>query len=250
MTKYAAPRHTPHKHRSLSRLTTILIAAVLLLPITLLAITKAPVSAAPSNNPIFATIQDLQNSINAAIAPIHNTLVSLQQQQTTQAIQISNLQNSSSKALHVYDANGQDLGISTFHSGSANHIYSPTLQRFIYLYFTDSSIDGDFDPGATGSAAYYQSNDCTGTPYSLAIFANPNSYTSDLIPVSSQAFYIIPDHEQTTTVSINSVLQWDTSSHQDICHFYSLPNAQAYQLQPINLLFSVPLALPLQFKYQ
>jgi hypothetical protein len=46
------------------------------------------------------------------------------------------------------------------------------------------------------------------------------------------------------------VLQWDTSSHQALCHLYALPNAQVYQLQPVSLPFTVPLALPLQFKYQ
>jgi len=250
MTQYTAPQRTPRQHRSLSRRTLIVLAAGFLIPASLLAIARTPVHAAPSNNPIFATIQDVQNAINAALAPIQSTIADLQTQQANQATQISNLQSASNKALHVYDANGQDLGISTFHSGSANYIYSPTLQRFIYLYFTDSSIGGDFDPGATGSAAYYQSTDCTGTPYALALFANPNSYTSDLIPVSPQAFYIIPDHEPTTTVSINSVPQWDTSSHQALCHFYALPNAQAYLLQPITLPFTIPLALPLQFKYQ
>ncbi len=250
MTQYTAPQRAPRQRRGLSRRTLIVLAAGFLVPASVLAIARTPVNATPSNNPIFATIRDVQNAINTALAPINSAIASLQQQQQTQANQISNLQYSGSKALHVYDANGQDLGISTFHSGSANHIYSPTLQRFIYLYFTDSSIDGDFDPGATGSAAYYQSTDCTGTPYSLALFANPNSYTSDLIPVSPQAFYIIPDHAPTTTVSINSVLQWDTSSHQAICHYYSLPNAQAYQLQAISLPFTTPLALPLQFKYQ
>jgi len=250
MTQYTAPQRTPHQRRSLSRRTLIILAAGFLVPASLLAIARTPVHAAPSNNPIFASIQDVQNAINAALAPIQNAIADLQTQQANQATQISNLQSASNKALHVYDANGQDLGISTFHSGSANHIYSPTLQRFIYLYFTDSSIDCDFDPGATGSSAYYQSTDCTGTPYTLTLFADPNSYTSDLIPIDTQTFYIIPDHAPTTTVSINSVLQWDTSSHQALCHLYALPNAQVYQLQPVSLPFTVPLALPLQFKYQ
>jgi hypothetical protein len=250
MTQYTALQRTSRQRRSLSRHTLIVLAASFLVPASLLVIARTPVHAASSNNPIFATIQDVQNAINAALAPIQSTIADLQTQQANQATQISNLQSASNKALHVYNANGQDLGISTFHSGAANTIYSPTLQRFIYLYFTDSSIDGDFNTGATGSTAYYQSTDCTGTPYTLPLFANPDGWTSDLIPVSPQAFYIIPDHAPTTTVSINSALQWDTSSHQSLCHFYSLPNTQAYQLQTVSLPFTTPLALPLQFKYQ
>jgi len=248
MTKYAASRHA-RKHITIPRNTKILLAAAPLYLISILVAIRPPVHATPTN-PIYSTIQYVDNAISTALSPIKSAIASLQSQQANQATQISNLQNSSGKALHVYDANGQDLGISEYHSGFANHIYSPVLQRFIYLYFANSYIDGDFDPGATGSTAYYQSSDCTGTPYSLALFANPNSYTSDLLPVSSQAFYIIPNSESPTTVSINSYLQWDTGSSQAICHLYSLPNAQAYQLQKINLQFTVPIALQLQYKYQ
>src|SRR5260221_3289270 len=110
MARYAAPQHTPHKRRVLSRGTQILSVTVFLLFISMCIIARSAVRAAPANNPIFATIQDVQNAISAAVSPIQSAIANLQTQQANQATQISNLQNSSSKSLKVYDANGHELG--------------------------------------------------------------------------------------------------------------------------------------------
>ena len=133
MTQYTAPRRAPRQRRSLLRRTLIVLAAGFLVPASLLVIARTPAHAAPSNNPIFATIQDVQNAINAALAPIQNAIADLQTQQANQATQISNLQNSTSKSLKAYDANGQELGIVTTYQGAISTIYSPTLSRFINL---------------------------------------------------------------------------------------------------------------------
>src|SRR5205823_5839729 len=138
--------------------------------------------------------------INTALAPIDSAIASLQAQQTNQASQLSSqqsainnlqstqathtlqisdlqtqqtnqaqainyLQNSAAKQLKVYDANGQELGIAIDHAGSQDTIFSTTLKRFIYLYFTSYSVDGDF---ANVTQTLYQSSDCTGTAYMLA----------------------------------------------------------------------------------
>src|SRR5258708_18616141 len=103
MSKYTAPQRIPSKRRSLSHRTLIVLAAGFLVPALLLAIASTPVNAAPSNNPIFATIQDVRNAINAALAPIQNAIADLQTQQANQATQISNLQNSTRKQFKRYD---------------------------------------------------------------------------------------------------------------------------------------------------
>src|SRR5258708_39576499 len=139
MTQYAVPQRAPRQRRSLSRRTLIVLAAGFLVPASLLAIASTPVNAAPSNNPIFATIQDVQNAINAALAPIQSAIASLQTQQANQATQISNLQSATSKSLKVYDANSQELGILVSHDSRTvnliyDDVYSPALNRFILLY--------------------------------------------------------------------------------------------------------------------
>jgi hypothetical protein len=246
MSQYTVPRRAISK-RNLSHRARIVLLASLLLPVLLLAVAKAPVHANPSGNPIFATMQDVQNAINTALAPINNAIASLQEQQTKQSQQISSLQNAGSKAFHVYDANGQELGITFDGTGTGANIYSPALQRFIYLSFTSYSIDGDF---SSAYHALYQSADCSGTPYLLATGAIANNPTNNLLPVSPNAFYIIPDSAAPTTVSIHSEQSWDPNTNLVSCSPNTISNTQAYQLQQVDLPFTVPLALPLHFKYQ
>ncbi len=249
MPRYTAPQRTPRQRRSLSRRTLIVLAAGFLVPASLLAISRTPAHAAPSNNPIFATIQDVQNAINAALAPIQNAIAGLQTQQANQATQISNLQDSTTKSIKVYDANGQVLGIVTTYDGSNDTIYSPTLARFIYLRIGDQSYDGTFSPNGS---ANYQSTNCTGTPY-----INTDQTTAfNTLFAGPDNFYIVPNSETPTTITTNSVQYWDSIHNQysccpsTTCTFGSPSTIQAYQLHQVTLPFSVPLALPLQFKYQ
>lgn len=83
MSKYTAPQRTLNK-RSLSRRARIILVAGLLLPVSLLAMTKVPVGATASNNPIFATLQDVQNAINTALSPIRSAIAGLQSEQASQ----------------------------------------------------------------------------------------------------------------------------------------------------------------------
>ena len=258
MTMYAAPQHTPRK-RSLSRRTQVFIISALLVPLSLLAIDNIPASAAAK----FATLQEVQDAINTALTPIDDAIASLQSTQTThtsqisdlqtqqasQATAISNLQNSSSKQLKTYDANNQELGIVTTYDGSNDTIYSPTLARFIYLRISDQSFDGTFSPNGSPN---YQSNNCTGTPY---INADQTSVYNSLF-AGPDNFYIVPSSETPTTITTNSVISWDFTHHQfsccpsPTCTFGPPVTTQVYQLHQVTLPFSVPLALPLQFKYQ
>ncbi len=196
--------------------------------------------AAPGNNPIFTTIQYVDNAISTALSPIQSAIANLQSQQANQASQISNLQSSIGKSLKVFDANGQELGILVDHTGSYEVVYSQAINKFI-------SLDelGGID-GRTG--AYYQSNNCTGTPY------EPNSAsitnTNNLLPFSPQLFYIINSSDTPTTITTGSVSVWNDSVNHVICTPNSQTLTNAYQLHPVSLPFSTPVALPLQFKFQ
>lgn len=97
MSEYIAPQHAASK-RHLAHRAKILVAISPLLLASLLLIPNAPASAAPSNNPNFATLDYVQNAINNAanigLTPIQNAITALQQQQAAQATQISSLQGS------------------------------------------------------------------------------------------------------------------------------------------------------------
>src|SRR5438132_9740136 len=110
MTTYTAPQRTPRKQRVLPRSIKILSVAAFLLLIALFAVVRPPAKVAAAN-PFYATFLYVDNAISTALAPIQSAIASLQQQQTNQATQISNLQSSTARQLRVYDANGQELGL-------------------------------------------------------------------------------------------------------------------------------------------
>lgn len=262
MTQYTAPQRTASKRRSLSRRAVTLLAAALLTPACLLAIAKTPVHADPSNNPIFATLQDVQNAINAALAPIQNAIADLQTtqathtsqindlqtQQANQAQQISDLQGSTGKQLRAYDANGNEIGLLVNHgsagNGSANDtIFSTVLDRFIYL--NQIEITGNFFGFAIQTRAVFQSSDCTGTPYTT----DPSAF-NDILPYTPTTYYIVHYSEQPVSIYSGSLGTWDASTNSVHCVPDSANVPQAYQLYPVTLPFPVPIAFPLQFKYQ
>jgi hypothetical protein len=258
MTQYTAPQRAPRLRRGLSHRTLIVLAAGFLLPASLLAIARTPVNAAPSNNPIFATIQDVQDAINAALAPIQNAIADLQTQQTNQASQISDLQtqqqnqaqqitslqNSTGKALHVYDANGQDLGIAANSS-----IFIPSLSRFISFLFNSNAVAGSYpDQGYI----YFSSTDCTGPAYIVPSDANPPTTTSNVLTFDGQHFYIYPNLAPSTQITVGSAYYWDHNYNQPRCSPNPIDNQphKAYTLQQVKLPFTTPVAWPLQYKYQ
>jgi hypothetical protein len=248
MTKYSAPHYTSRKRRILSRSTKILSIAAFLLLISLFAIVRPPARAAA--NPVFATFQYVDNAISTTLSPIQSAIASLQTQQANQATQISKLQNSTGKQFKVYDANGQELGLLISHTVptvGVTTVYSTALHRFMFLDLEPGSIDGSFYNNVT---TFYQSTDCTGTKYAFADDVNRNNTYDDLMPASPSAYYIIPDSEAPTTVSLNSEQSWYSALNKLVCIGEIRGATQVYQLQQVDLPFSIPLAAPLQFKYQ
>lgn len=253
MSTYTAPQRTPRKRRLSNRARVLLIAS-LLVPASLLAIARTPVNAAPSSNPIFATIQDVQNAINAALAPIQNAIADLQSQQANQATQISNLQNSSSKSLKVYDANGNELGALVNHDGYADIIYSSSLKKFVYIAdneYEESTGDNSNTSDTNGIAnkinpLYYQSSDCTGTPYWTSYNFNANNVMS----FSPTEYYVFHTSEPFARFTVESFRYWNTATKSSSCVVGASSDFQGWQLYPVTLPFSTPIAQPLQFKYQ
>jgi hypothetical protein len=238
MIRYTAPQHTPRKQRVLSHSTKILSIAIFLLLISLFAVVRPPAKAAA--NPIFATFQYVDNAISTALSPIHSAITSLQAQQASQAVQISDLQTSIGRQLRAYDANGQELGILINHQGASDMVYSLPINKFI-------SLDelGGLD-GRTG--AYYQSSDCTGTPYEPNEASTHNA--NNVLPYNQQVFYVINISETPTTFTANSVSVWNDAANHAFCNPISQTLTDAYQLHTISLPFTTPIAEPLQFKYQ
>ncbi len=81
MSTYTAPHRAPVKLKHRPRRTATLIAIVSLLFVSLLAASRSPIHAAPASNPIFATIDYVQNAISTALAPIQSAIADLQTQQ-------------------------------------------------------------------------------------------------------------------------------------------------------------------------
>ncbi len=80
-------RYPPCLHTQL----TILSVTAFTLLIFLFVAVRPPVQAAAANNPIFATIQYVNDAISTALSPIQSVIASPQTQQTSQASQISSI---------------------------------------------------------------------------------------------------------------------------------------------------------------
>lgn len=190
--------------------------------------------------PIHTSISDILTrltNLENAFAPLPNQVSSLQTAVASNSAQLGTI-----KSLKVFDANGNFLGILVDHNNSFNTIFSAALNRLIYLN------DNTF---ANQTAALYQSADCTGTPYDPNIGEGHNERANDLLPFGKSGIYFILNNpDAPTTISTASQQLWDSSSNKLNCVSDVRTNIQAYQLFPVNLPFSVPLAMPLQIKYQ
>ena len=239
MTTYAAPERPTSKRRNLSRRAVILLVAGLLVPACLLAIAKAPVHADPSSNPVFATLQEVQNAINAALAPINSAIASLQQQQTTQAQQISTLQSSSTTGLTLYDASGDTLGsyISSNPAADEVEFYNPTLGRVVQYS----------NGGLTSNATLdYTTSNCTGQAYVLAAEANAKLNLWVMGPrTGPDQLYVISNQATNAAANFQSRQYSDGTTVYCISGNWSADTP--YQSTSVSLPFPFPLRTPFSF---
>jgi hypothetical protein len=281
MSIYTAPHRATSK-RSLSRHTRIILTTSLLTSAILLTIATLPASAAAK----FVTIQDVQDAINAALAPIQSTIASLQQQQanqatqltnqqsaitdlqntqathttqigdlqtqqTNQAHQIANLQNSTGKQLIAYDANGQELGLVIGGvGGSGAMIYSPPLNEFIYIATNSYGENPSNNQGFIASGI----NFLVGRIYYKSSDCTGTPYGStDYGFPTNQVFAFSPTENYTYHSSdamvTTTTFSYRTSNQPTTCQ-PGITAITGWPLYPVTLPFPTPIAEPVQFKYQ
>jgi len=268
MSNYNISRRVQRTPR-LSRRSTILTTSVLA-PVFLLTVATMPVSAtARRRGPVFATVKYVQSTINTALAPIKSGITGLQQNQTNQQTAITGLQNtqathtqqisdlqsqvtslqgSSSKQLMAYDANDNLLGL-VMNNGtysSTASVYNPSLNEFLTIATTDYQANlngGTITNMLTG--IFYQSSDCTGTPYSPTDSAN--GYQTNTVLPFGTVYYTYHTSDPVTSIVTHSRIN---SIAPDTCVQQTISMNTAAPLYPVTLPFPTPIAEPVQFKYQ
>ena len=98
-------------------------------------------------------------------------ITSLQSSTSALAASIEAMKSSQGKAIHVLDANNQDLGLLIDSNTSETDVFNTTLNLLIPIE-TSGGYIGLHDP-----YAYYTTSNCTGTPYYPASGTMSNLYT-------------------------------------------------------------------------
>ena len=138
--------------------------------------------------------------------------------------------------LHLYDANGQNLGSLVTASDALGRYFITFLSGENVFLVADQNANGISLHGGGQGGLYFLERDCGGTPYTN-LWANPTGATYS----SGQRFF-----KYTTGLA---------SSQQPLSVFDSrgcvneLPGAgEIYPLQEFSLPFSLPLAWPLEVR--
>ena len=131
----------------------------------------------------------------------------------------------------VYDNNNQYLGILLALNPSNLELFIPSL-----------SAAWEFDTrhafGCPQSAVYFESSDCTGTPYTYG----PQSIVIDLSTLLGR-FYK-PDLSGKKTITRESEMDEDCQ-----CSQYSRPAEEYYPVTvEVQMPFTTPIALPIRFE--
>lgn len=247
----------------------LLITSLLLALLVLVA--HAPQRAAATNNPLFATLAQVQQMIASALSPVQSSLeglttrvgnleatvtpmpgqiAGLQTNQSSQASQLTNLDNrvdkletssSSGKQFILYDANYQRLGILMSGAGlyESKTIYNETLGKIISI-----GNDGSVGPfGYTGIATEYTSSDCSGTPY-----LNLNFDYDHLFPIGKGEYAIVNTSATPTSQLIRSI--YDVTLFPPSCTQTNQTMDNQMPLIKVPYPYPNQIATPLKIKYQ
>lgn len=136
--------------------------------------------------------------------------------------------------LHLFDANGQDLGILINAEANASYFRTYIPTEFVFLNFDQSRNSSSISVTPTGTI-YFHLENCIGTPYAGGP-GNPHG----AILTHGRLFKYTDDSIVYGPVSV-SVLEPDGCHNQQF-------GAGGYPLQEISLPFSLPLAWPLEVK--
>ncbi len=128
--------------------------------------------------------------------------------------------------IHVYDANGQYLGILMNHGGGGFiQIFAPSIGKFI------NAMDYEV------VTLHYETNDCTGPPLVQA-GATDHIYYSGYF---DKYYWLMPWEERTR----HSYFTSGECFASDFGYLYN----PTVEIAPEELPFTLPLALPLTYEY-
>ncbi|HYT41515.1 MAG TPA: hypothetical protein VEP90_04170 [Methylomirabilota bacterium] len=178
-------------------------------------------------SPIPTQIQNLQNQQGQS----SQNISSLQSSTSTLAASIETLKSSQGKAIHVLDANNQDLGLLI----DGGTVFNTTLSLIIPID-TSSGYVGLHDP-----YAYYTTSNCTGTPY------YPTNYVGYLIQMNGTYMKV-----DTSSPSLTLTVHSDHGLSEPLSNCYPASGTMSnlYTITQVNNPYQNPVTLPLQYKYQ
>lgn len=136
--------------------------------------------------------------------------------------------------VHVYDKNNQYLGILLEMWGNGMDLFIPAaggVLKFLY----------DYTGWCEELHVFFQSNDCSGTPYDR----DPNPMILDLGIISRPGFYKV-DYNGKQTFTPVSYIDEACNCRTDPGE----PNAEYYPYVQAQMPFSTPIELPLRFEVE
>src|SRR6266540_443963 len=186
--------------------------SILAIGLLVLVFARNSVFAAPSNNPVFATIEQVQQMINNALSPLtarlnnhEGRIATLESNLTVTPSPSPSLTPTPAKVFRVLDKNNVELGIFMAGGGTYFQLYLESLGRYIYI--NKGYIEGYLTP-------LFESDDCSGTPY---INNNPYEEHMRILKVTQGRYYIMDKNAAPITIHAKS--QWYRGCINKLFHF-------------------------------
>ncbi|TSC62760.1 MAG: hypothetical protein G01um101448_462 [Parcubacteria group bacterium Gr01-1014_48] len=171
-------------------------------------------------------------------------------------------QGSSGRQLHIYDANGQDLGIWSGGNNNAEHIRTFDTDLELFFYFTNDNTGANYVPqiigvGGTHKFFFFEELDCQGpifssSNYDLQALLTAHEFLTQLFP----KYWKYNTQQQPKTRTARSAIFTRSSQGggaEAFCHnlisVEVIDDSLLLQEVPIdNLPFTEPLKWPLVVK--
>ncbi len=198
---------------------------------------------------------DLSSSISSAIRSLAQRVAILEKQVVELFQKIANIElipgppgpigpqgpqgepGHSGSQLHLYDANGQDLGILITVDRNSFGLNSLTFFSNEKVTLTFEETPTAVTVGPSTSPIFYLENDCSGTPYTN-VYGNRSS-----VIVSSKRLF--------KRTGGSPVTQQNTSLLElGVCNNQSWGATLLYPLEEIDFPFTVPISGPLEIREQ
>ena len=157
------------------------------------------------------------------------------------AIMIFTFPNISDAEIKVYDNNNQYLGILLdMEREEGMTIFIPSINAS--YTFTKVEIDNP-DTCTPYRQLWFESNDCSGTPYTPGPFPV-------IVKYNCQTYdgYYLPDLSSSKQFMAESILTGDLEGNTYCNDITSQSSMLYYGIKPIQLPFTIPIALPVRFE--